>query len=447
MDNINQNKSQATNPKLAVYIETYGCQMNEYDSELVRSILLNDGFREVFDAAQSDIVLINTCAVRENAYNRVYGRLQMLAHLAKKKDLLIGVLGCMAQNLKMELLEQDLHVDLIAGPDSYRNLPQLIREAYDGNAQAAALDLSEDETYDNVYPARLEGVNSWIAVMRGCDNFCTFCVVPYTRGRERSRPLDSVVEEARRLTAEGYSQVTLLGQNVNSYKNNNNTFADLVRSVADVPGIRRVRFTAPHPKDFPDDLLQVISSHPHVCKHIHLPLQAGNDRILKMMRRLHTSEEYLALVDHIRELIPDIAITTDIIIGFPTETRDEFMDTVRLLEQVQFDSAFIFNYSERQGTVAARRWPDDVPADEKKWRITLLNEIQKKLSLNRNRNHIGETYEVLVEGPSKRNANDWTGRNDCNKMVVFPHHNEKPGDYIQVNILSVTANTLKGMTI
>jgi tRNA-2-methylthio-N6-dimethylallyladenosine synthase len=444
MTDIDLKKTLPIDNRLKVHIETYGCQMNEYDSELVRAVLREYGFGETLDPAESDIILINTCAVRENAYNRVYGRLQQLGHLAKKKELTIGVLGCMAQNLKLELLEQNLHVDLIAGPDSYRHLPQLIHQARLGGAPAAAVDLSESETYDDIYPARQDGVNTWIAVTRGCNNFCTFCVVPYTRGRERSRPLESVVDEATRLASDGYSQITLLGQNVNSYRNKRRSFADLMLAVADIPGIRRVRFTAPHPKDFPDDLLQVIRDHPHVCKHIHLPLQAGNDRILRIMRRRHTSKDFLKLVDHIRDMIPDISLTTDIILGFPTETRDEFMDTVRIMKQVQFDSAFIFNYSERKGTVAARRWPDDVPADEKKFRITLLNEIQKEINLNRNRLHVGRIHEILVEGPSKRNPNHWTGRTDGNKMVVFPRHHEQPGDYINVKICVATANTLKG---
>ncbi len=446
MSHIQKANPHAENGKPAVFIETYGCQMNEYDSELVRSVLLNDGFREASNPEESDIVLINTCAVRENAYNRVYGRLQMLGHLAKKKELTIGVLGCMAQNLKLDLLESAMHVDLVAGPDAYRDLPRLIRDARDGR-RASSLDLSEFETYDDICPARKDGINAWIAVMRGCDNFCTFCVVPYTRGRERSRPLESVVEETRKLVADGYSQVTLLGQNVNSYNYDEISFARLVNAVADVPGIRRVRFTSPHPKDFPDDLLHVISSHPHVCKHIHLPLQAGNDRVLKMMRRMHKSDEYLALVDHIREIIPQIALSTDIITGFPTETRDEFMDTLKIMERVQFDSAFIFNYSERKGTVAARRWPDNVPPQEKKYRITLLNDIQRKISSKRNRRHVGQIYEVLVEGPSRRNPNDWNGRTDGNGMVVFPHRDEKPGHYINVKINSATANTLKGEII
>jgi tRNA-2-methylthio-N6-dimethylallyladenosine synthase len=437
-------KAPISNGRLRVFIETYGCQMNEYDSELVRAILLKDNFVEVSSPDEAEVVLINTCAVREHAHNRVYGRLQQLEHLYKDKELTIGVLGCMAQNLKLELLENDLHVDLVAGPDSYRNLPQLIRETRNDGKQALSIDLSEFETYDDIYPARKDGVNAWIAVMRGCDNFCTFCVVPYTRGRERSRPLESIVDEAVKLVSEGYSQVTLLGQNVNSYRNDGRSFADLMRAVADVPDIKRVRFISPHPKDFPDDLLDVIKTHPHVCKHIHLPLQAGSDRILKMMNRRHTAEEYLRLVDHIREIIPEISLTTDIILGYPTETREEFEETARIMEQVQFDSAFIFNYSERKGTVAARRWPDDVSSEEKKYRITLLNDIQNKISRVQNQRHIGKVYEVLVEGPSRRNSSEWCGRNDFEQNVIFPHNDEKLGEYISVKINSATAVTLKG---
>jgi tRNA-2-methylthio-N6-dimethylallyladenosine synthase len=427
-----------------VYLETYGCQMNEYDSELVRAILFEDGFAEAGELESADVVLLNTCAVREHAHNRVYGRLQELSRLCNQKEITVGVLGCMAQNLKMELLDNNLNVDLIAGPDSYRILPQLIHEARDEGHKGAAIDLSEFETYNEIYPRRQEGVNAWIAAMRGCNNFCTFCVVPYTRGRERSRPLESVVDETRRLVGDGYSQVTLLGQNVNSYRHEGRTFADLIKAVADIPGIRRVRFTSPHPKDFPDDLLNVIAAHPHVCKHIHLPLQAGSDRILDRMRRLHTADDYLSLVDKIRDAIPQVSLTTDVILGFPTESRNEFMETVRVMERVQFDSAFIFNYSERKGTVAKRRWRDDVPTEEKKYRITYLNELQKRINLELNRRHIGEVEEILVEGPSKRNPNEWTGRSDGNKLVIFARTTERAGDYIRIRITDVTAHVLKG---
>ncbi len=432
-------------PGLHFYLETYGCQMNEYDSELVRSILGNHGFIETAEPEGADVVLLNTCSVRENAHNKVHGRLQRLGQLRDgPKKIVIGVLGCMAQNLKMELLENSVYVDLTAGPDSYRRLPSLIGEARDGRGKTSDIDLSEFETYDDIYPVRREGVNAWIAVMRGCDNFCTFCVVPYTRGRERSRSLESVVEETARLASEGYSQVTLLGQNVNSYVHDGRDFAVLIRAAADVPGIKRIRFTSPHPKDFPDSLLLAVADHPHICKHIHLPLQAGSDRILKMMRRNYTSAEFLKLAEHIRETIPGITLTTDIILGFPSETREEFEETVEVMKKVRFDSAFIFNYSERKGTVAKRRWKDDIPPEEKKYRITLLNEIQKEISLDQNRGHIGERHQILVEAPSKRNDSEWYGRAESNKIVIFQRTDQQAGDYIDVKIVKATSNTLKG---
>ena len=432
---------------LRYYIETYGCQMNEYDTELVRSILKNDGYSEIAEPGAADVILLNTCSVRENAHNKVYGRLQRLQKMKDQRPVVIGVLGCMAQNLKMDLLESSVHVDITAGPDSYRRLPKLIRDARNGGGQMTDIDLSEFETYDDIYPERKDGINAWIAIMRGCDNFCTFCVVPYTRGRERSRKVENVRDECVKLVSEGYSQVTLLGQNVNSYNDNGREFARLMNVVADVPGIKRVRFTSPHPKDFPDDLLDLIAEHPHVCKHIHLPLQAGSDRILNMMRRKHTAAEYLALVERIRSKIPDVALTTDIILGFPTENREEFEQTVEMIKRVEYDSAFIFNYSERKGTVAKRRWADDVSAEEKKYRITLLNDIQKEISLKKNRSYIGQTAEILVEAPSKKDENYWYGRTDGNKMVVFARTDQEIGAYIDVKITGATPNTLKGEVI
>ncbi len=438
----------ATKKGLRFYIETYGCQMNEYDSELVRSILFESGFGETFDADLADVILLNTCSVRETAHNRVFGRLQSLDRLrAKSEKVVVGVLGCMAQSLKMELLENSIYVDLIAGPDSYRVLPSLIRGTLEGSGKMSAIDLSEFETYDDIYPSRLEGVNAWIAVMRGCDNFCTFCIVPYARGRERSRSVESIVEEARKLADEGYTQVTLLGQNVNSYSHDGRTFGELMNVVSEVGRLKRIRFTSPHPKDFPDDLIDCVASNPGVCKHIHLPLQAGSDRILKMMNRNYTAKDYIRLVGKLRDRIPDLVLTTDIILGFPTETREEYEDTVKLVREVKFDSAFIFNYSERKGTVAARRWKDDVPREEKKYRITRLNEIQKEISLERNRSQIGQVAEILVEGASKRNPDEWFGRTDGNKMVIFPRIDQKTGDYVKVKIKEATANTLKGNII
>src|SRR5271170_4841992 len=348
----------------AVFIETYGCQMNEYDSELVRSILKKENYEFVTDELAADIVMLNTCAIREHAHRKVYGRVHSIRHVrGKDNPVMIGILGCMATNLRQDLLEdRSLKIDFIAGPDSYKRLPQLIHEASDEGQKSYDVTLSEFETYSDIYPSRTEGgVNAWIAVMRGCNNFCTFCVVPYTRGRERSRSPENVVDEVRRLAAEGFKQVTLLGQNVNSYRYDDYDFAYLMDEVSKVEGIERIRFTSPHPKDFPDRFLDLMAVNPKICKHIHLPLQAGNNRILDMMNRTYTKEEFLSLVDKIRTKIPGVALTTDIIIGFPTETDEEFEDTIDVVTKARFDSAFNFKYSERQGTVASKKYPDDVP--------------------------------------------------------------------------------------
>jgi tRNA-2-methylthio-N6-dimethylallyladenosine synthase len=434
--------------RIRFYIETYGCQMNEYDSELVRSILYESRFDETDDPDKADVILLNTCSVRETAHNRVFGRIQNLGKLREKNGkVAIGVLGCMAQSLKMELLDNSVHVDLIAGPDSYRSLPAMIRESLSGSGELAAVDLSEFETYEDIYPSRLEGVNAWIAVMRGCDNFCTFCIVPYARGRERSRSVESIVEEAGKLVNEGYTQVTLLGQNVNSYYHDGRSFGYLMHAVSNVEGLKRIRFISPHPKDFPDDLIDCVASNTKVCNHIHLPLQAGSDRILRMMNRRYKVDDYIKLVGALRDRIPDLILTTDIILGFPSEAPEEYEETVNLIKEIRFDSAFIFNYSERKGTVAARRWKDGIPPEEKKYRITRLNEIQKEISLERNRGHIGQTLEILVEGLSKRKPDEWFGRTDGNKMTVFRRNNQKAGDYINVKITEATANTLKGKPV
>ena len=349
-----------------VHIETFGCQMNESDSELVRSLLKQEGFGFTDDRDRADVVLINTCAIRENAHNKIYAHLSELKILKRQRPLVVGVLGCMAQNLKSALADKEPLIDVLVGPDSYRQLPWLLTTALasqeEGLSQKGfALDLSEYETYEGIMPDRNSGVNAWITVMRGCDNFCSFCVVPYTRGRERSRDPESILLEARDAATRGFKQITLLGQNVNSYRHDAWDFAKLIRAVADTPGIDRVRFTSPHPKDFPPQLIEAIASHPQICKHIHLPLQAGSDRILGLMGRNYTGAEYLALVDRIRATIPDIVLTTDIICGFCSESDQEFRDTCRIVEQAQLDSAYIFKYSERKHTIAARKYLDDVP--------------------------------------------------------------------------------------
>ncbi|UCE04216.1 MAG: tRNA (N6-isopentenyl adenosine(37)-C2)-methylthiotransferase MiaB [Candidatus Latescibacterota bacterium] len=419
--------------------------MNEYDSEIVRAILKNGSFRMTQSLPDADVILLNTCAIRESAHSRIHGRLGHVHQLKRRNPaLVVGLLGCMAQSLQEEILERHPVVDLVVGPDSYKRLPRLIHAVCDAGGKGLEIDLSEYETYSDVYPERRPGVNAWIACMRGCDNFCTFCVVPYTRGRERSRDPESVVAEARRLAAEGYKQVTLLGQNVNSYRFDDTDFAALLLRVADVDGIERVRFTSPHPKDFPRPLLHAIASHARVCKHIHLPLQAGSDRILERMRRTYTKQEFLALVDEIRETIPEVCLSTDIICGFPGETEAEFEDTVDVVERVRFDSAFVFKYSERRNTIAQRKFDDDVPDALKTARVVRVNAIQKAISLARNRDRIGRRVEVLLERPSRKSADDLLGRDDGNRCVVVPRGDLKPGDFAQVRIEAASANTLLG---
>ncbi len=432
-----------------VYIETYGCQMNVYDTELVKAILDKHNFEFTDNEAEAEVVLLNTCSVRENANRKVYNRIQQIKTKRNGDRVLIGILGCMATNFRQQLLKDPkLPIDFIAGPDSYKRLPGLIQEVAQTGQKSFDVTLSEFETYADVYPARSGGVNAWIAVMRGCDNFCTFCVVPYTRGRERSRDPENVVEEVRQLAAEGFRQVTLLGQNVNSYRYEDKDFAYLLERVSTVEGIERIRFTSPHPKDFPDSLLRVIAENPKVCKQIHLPLQAGNDRILEMMNRTYTQKEFLELVDKIRRLIPDVVLTTDIIVGFPTESDEEFEDTVKVVEQVQFDSAFIFKYSERPKTVAARRFPDDVPDEVKTERIVRLNDIQKKISYQKNLAHVGQVQEVLIEEETtKKSADHFQGRNDGNKIVIFPRGDYRKGQFVEVKILDATPHVLLGEVV
>ncbi len=430
-----------------VYIETYGCQMNVYDTEIVKSILQRNDYSFTETPEEAEVIFLNTCSVRENAHKKVHQRISVLKQLRRRnKNLVMGVLGCMAQNLRKELLEDKVGVDIVAGPDAYKKLPEMLAKVDQTGEKDFYLTLSEFETYSDVFPTHEEGVNAWIAVMRGCDNFCTFCVVPYTRGRERSREPANIVEEARQLAEKGFKQVTLLGQNVNSYKYKQYDFADLMAMVAAVDGIERVRFTSPHPKDFPEKLLRVIAENPAVCKQIHLPLQAGNSRILELMNRTYTREEFLDMVTHIREVIPDIVLTTDVIVGFPTETEEDFQDTLNVMEEVRFDSAFMFKYSERKQTIASRKFPDDVSEEDKTRRMIRLVEMQQRHSLERNRAHIGQTFRVLVEGKGKR-PGQLIGRNDGNKMVAFPAGSYKKGDFVDVRIDSVTSTTLIGQIV
>ena len=451
---------------MKVFLETYGCQMNEYDSELIRSILTKEDFVFVKQELDADVVMLNTCAIRENAHRKVYGRVHDIRNDRRKKNLpnpLIGILGCMATNLRQDLLENEsLDIDFIAGPDSYKRLPALIEEAISGK-KAFDVTLSEFETYSDVYPYREAGinpssasfdklrtplrVNAWIAVMRGCDNFCTFCVVPYTRGRERSRSVENILEEVKRLADSGYKQITLLGQNVNSYRHNNSDFADLLTAVSRVSGIERIRFTSPHPKDFPDKLITVVTNNPKVCKHIHLPLQAGNDRILDLMKRTYTQREFLDLVKKIRTACPGISLSTDAIVGFPTETRKEFEDTVKVIEEVQFDSAFIFRYSQRKNTVASRKYPDDISGEEKKARIMRLQDIQKEITFKKNASHIGKVMTVLIEDATSKGTPGFIGRTDGNRIVSLTPGEYTRGEFIDVQINSASPHVLRGTPV
>lgn len=421
--------------------------MNEYDTEIVLAIL-KEKYEHVESPEIADIILLNTCSVRENATRKIVARVHQLRHLQNGKKKKIGLLGCMSTNLRSSLLkDKNLPIDFIAGPDSYKRLAKLIENNRKTDEKMSDLRLSRSETYSNIHPFRTKGVNAWIAVMRGCDNYCTFCVVPYTRGRERSRPISNILEEVERLAQQGYQQVTLLGQNVNSYKHDGKDFAYLLNKVSEVDQIKRIRFTSPHPKDFPETLIKTVAKNPKVCKHIHLPLQAGNDRILDMMNRTYTQKDYLLLVDKIRNHSADIVLTTDIIIGFPTETDHDFKDTVKVVNKVEFNSAYIFKYSQRKGTIAARKFPDDVSEEAKTERIIHLNEIQKKISLKKNSQHIGRIEQILIEASStKKSDTDVQGRNDGNILVIIPKERFEIGDFVGVKIIDASANVLKGVS-
>jgi tRNA-2-methylthio-N6-dimethylallyladenosine synthase len=432
-----------------VYIETYGCQMNEYDSEIVKSVLRDHQYELIPQPDEADIILLNTCSVRENAARKVLARVHALRHLPGGREKKIGLLGCMTTNLRQELLgNKKMRIDLMAGPDSYKRLPALLEQALANEPAVHNLKLSRSETYSDIHPFREQGVNGWIAVMRGCDNYCTFCVVPYARGRERSRSVESVLDETRRLAEQDFRQVTLLGQNVNSYHHEGHDFADLLNRVSEVDDIERIRFTSPHPKDFPDSLLKTVAENPKVCKHIHLPLQAGSSRILELMNRTYSQENYLSLVDKIRAFIPAVALTTDIIVGFPTETDEDFQDTVNVVKTVQFDSAFIFKYSPRKGTIAARKFSDDVTEAQKTERTVLLNALQREISLKKNRAEIGRTHPVLIEElTTRRSTTDAQGRTDGHKLVILPKENLAIGDMVSVKITGASTNVLKGRVV
>ena len=429
-----------------LYIETYGCQMNVGDSEIVVSIMQEEGYRYTESLEEADIVLINTCSIRDNAEQRIWGRLSEMRHQRKKKpSLIIGIIGCMAERLKEELTKGGTGVDIVAGPDAYRDLPRLVREV-DNGATGVNVELSKEETYAEIAPVRLDrnGVSAFIAIMRGCNNYCSYCVVPYTRGIERSRDAKTIVAEARTLFENGYREVTLLGQNVNSYRTGDVDFPELLKQVAEISPLLRVRFATSHPKDISDKLLETMASMPNICRAIHLPAQSGSTEMLKRMNRKYTREWYLERVEAIRRYMPDCAITTDLIAGFAHETEEEHQETISLMREVGYDFAYMFKYSERPGTFAQRNLGDDVPEDVKTRRLTEIIDLQNTLSEESNKRDIGKEFEILVECTSKRSEEQLSGRTSQNKMVVFDRGNHKIGDYVKVRITGCSSATLFG---
>lgn len=453
--NIFEDFSPANNEdRQRVYIETYGCQMNVNDSEVVASILTANGYAITSNINETDVILINTCSIRENAETRVFGRLDVFSQIKKSKpSLLVGVIGCMAERLKDQLLEEKKVVDIVVGPDAYRELPVLIRAAEDGQKGINVL-LSREETYADISPVRLDknGVSAFVSIMRGCNNMCTYCVVPYTRGVERSRDPQTIVKEVRELVDAGYREVTLLGQNVNSYKwaetkgliKHTTNFSDLLEMVALVDPRLRVRFSTSHPKDLSDDVLHTMAMYENICNHIHLPVQSGSSRMLKLMNRKYTREDYLGRITAIREIIPDCSISTDIIAGFCTETELDHDQTISLMQEVGYDFAYMFKYSERPNTKAANKYEDDVPEDIKTRRLTEIIDLQGKLSEISKRKDIGKSFEVLIEGESKKSKEYFYGRTTHNKVVVFPRENYKVCDFVYVQISDCTSATLIG---
>jgi tRNA-2-methylthio-N6-dimethylallyladenosine synthase len=452
-------------PKRKLYLESYGCQMNFSDSEIVASILQQNGFETTREILEADVVFLNTCAIRDNAEQRVRNRLQELKSIKRRRPgMVVGVLGCMAERLKSKLLEEEQLVDIVAGPDAYRDLPQLIKTV-EGGQKAVNVLLSREETYADVAPVRLDsnGISAFISIMRGCDNMCAFCVVPFTRGRERSRNPESIVAEAQDLFEQGYREVTLLGQNVNSYLwtggglkkdnptedelKNATTFAQLLAKVAEVNPLLRIRYSTSHPKDMGNDVLETMAKYPNICKYIHLPVQSGSSTVLERMNRGYNREWYLERIAAIRHYMPDCGISTDVITGFCGENAEDHEATLSLMEASGFDFAYMFKYSERPKTLAERKFADDVAEEEKTARLNEIIALQNKLSQKSNEQDVGKTMEVLVEGPSKRSPEQHVGRNTQNKVVVFPKGETQRGQYVRVKIDACTSATLMGHLI
>ena len=448
-----QDNKNADNKKL--YIETYGCQMNVADSEVVASVMKMAGYDLTENLEESDAVFLNTCSIRDNAEQKIFSRLQQLNALKKKHGgrFIIGVLGCMAERVKEKLIDEH-GVNLVAGPDSYLDLPNLIAAAENGE-KAINIDLSTVETYRDIIPSRIghSRISGYISIMRGCNNFCSYCIVPYTRGRERSREPESILNELRDLQQRGFKEVTLLGQNVNSYKFTDTAtgqtidFARLLSMVAEAAPSMRIRFTTSHPKDMSDEIIMAIAAHKNICNHIHLPVQSGSNSVLKAMNRKYTREWYLDRIAAIRRIIPDCGISTDMFTGFHGETEEDFAQTLDLMKEVGFDSAFMFKYSERPGTFASKNLPDNVPEEVKIERLNRMISLENELSLASNRRDIGKEFEILVEGYSKRSRADMFGRTQQNKVVVFPATNTKPGDFVTVKVTDCSSATLMGTLV
>ncbi len=450
-----------------LYIESYGCAMNFSDSEIVASILEKEGFNTTQELSEADLVLVNTCSIREKAELTVRKRLEKFNAVKKiNPTMKVGVLGCMAERLKEKFLEEEKIVDMVVGPDAYKDLPNLIQEIDQGN-NAVNVILSKDETYGDVAPVRLNsnGVNAFVSITRGCDNMCTFCVVPFTRGRERSRDPQSILEEVNDLWKKGFKEITLLGQNVDSYlwyggglkkdydkaseiqKASAVSFAKLLELTALAQPKMRIRFSTSNPQDMTLDVVKIVAKYENICNYIHLPVQSGSNRILKAMNRLHTREEYFELIDNIKKIIPDCSISQDMITGFPTETEEDHKDTLSLMEHVKYDYGFMYAYSERPGTLAARKLEDDIPLEVKKRRLAEVIEVQRKSSLYRTQQHVGKTQEVLIEGTSKKSDAHWMGRNSQNAVVVFPKEHYKKGDFVMVKNNDCTSATLIGEAV
>jgi tRNA-2-methylthio-N6-dimethylallyladenosine synthase len=426
------------------YLETYGCQMNVADSEIIQGILKAKKYSSIDSMDKADIIFVNTCAIREHAEEKVHSRLGVFSRIKHNNpDVIIGVLGCMAQHLKDDILDTKPYVDIILGPDSYRKLPELLERKMEDKDNIVDTQLSRYEVYDNFFPSRKEGINAWVSIMRGCDKFCTFCIVPFTRGRERSRSINSIVNEVKKAVDEGFIEITLLGQNVNSYKYKTFSFDYLLKEIADISGVERLRYTSPHPEDMTDEVLHVMAHYDNICNAVHFPLQAGSNRILNRMNRTYTRDHFIEKSNRIREILPNCGLSTDVIVGFPGETNSEFEKTLDVMNKVKFDSAFTFKYSPRSGT-KAHEYSDQLSEIDKQARLEKVIELQKKHTIIRNKDMIGNIERVLVEKNSKRSTNQWAGRTDSNKWVIFDKENENIKDFVDILITDAKGISLHG---